>query len=90
MARSSTTMKKGQTLNPNGRPPKGYSITETVRAMLDEKPEIKQALAQKVLQKALQGDKDAIRMLWNYMDGMPSQKIEYHKDEPPSINLDTK
>lgn len=63
-------------LNPNGRPKKGHSITETIRAMMDSKPEIKKALGAKILQMAVDGDIQAIKTIWNYLDGMPLQKSE--------------
>lgn len=66
-----------ENINRNGRPPKGHSITETIKAMMDEKPEIKKALGGKILKMALEdGDMAAIRLLWNYIDGMPVQKNE--------------
>ncbi len=68
-----TPFKPGQSGNPKGRPPKGYSITETFREMLKAQPDIKQALATKVLQAAIKGDLAAIKLLWQYMDGMPPQ-----------------
>jgi hypothetical protein len=68
--------KKGQSGNPNGRPPKGYSITDTIRSMMDKNPAIKESLAEKILEKALIGDKDAIKLIWNYIDGMPVQKVQ--------------
>lgn len=81
--------KPGQTGNPNGRPPKGHSITETIRAMMDEKPEIKKALGAKILKMALdEGDMAAIRLLWNYLDGMPVQVNELMgKDGEPIQGL---
>ena len=75
MPKVSTSYKPGQSGNPKGRPKKGYSITETVKSMLNAKPEIKQALANKVLEKALKGDIAAQKMIWQYMDGMPQQDI---------------
>lgn len=72
--------KEGQSGNPKGRPPKGHSITETIRAMMDERPEIKKALAAKVLQMASEGDITAMKTIWNYLDGMPTQKQEITAD----------
>ncbi len=75
MARSSTTMKPGETRNPNGRPPKGYSITEWFKQMLNSKPEVKDAIGKSIMKKALEGDTAAQKMVWQYMDGMPKQDI---------------
>lgn len=79
-------MKPGETRNPNGRPRKGYSITETMRAMMTERPEVKQALGNKILEAALKGDLAAIKLIWNYMDGMPLQTTDLTvKDKPIPI-----
>lgn len=73
---------KGKSGNPNGRPPKGHSITETIREMMDEKPEIKRALGAKILEMAMKGDITAMKTIWNYMDGMPIQKNETELSGP--------
>ena len=59
-------------INKKGRPPKGHSITETIKSMMDEKPEIKKALAGKALEMALGGDITAIKTIWGYLDGVPN------------------
>jgi len=66
----------GESGNPAGRPKKGHSITEVIRSLFDEKPELKKALAAKILQAALDGDITAQKTIWNYMDGMPLQRNE--------------
>jgi len=76
MPKVSTSWKKGQSGNPNGRPKKGYSITEWFREMLDSKPEVKDAIGKSIMKKALEGDTAAQKMVWQYMDGMPSQNLE--------------
>lgn len=63
-------------INTKGRPPKGYSITEMMREMLDSKPEVKEAIGKVIAKKALEGDITAIKTLWQYMDGMPQQKVD--------------
>lgn len=82
-----TAWKEGKSGNPNGRPPKGYSITETVKAMLNEKPEIKKALATKVMEMSMKGDVTAMKMLWNYMDGMPLQQVDQKTDGKLEITI---
>lgn len=77
MPKVSTSFKPGQSGNPNGRPPKGHSITETIKAMMTEKPEIKKALGAKILEMAMKGDITAMKTLWNYIDGMPKQGLEF-------------
>lgn len=77
--------KRGAAANPNGRPKKGYSITETIRSMLTARPEIKQELGNKILEMALKGDITAIKTLWQYMDGMPKQGLELAGPEGKSL-----
>lgn len=74
--KTSTSFKPGQTGNSNGRPKKEHSITQTIRDMMDEKPEIKRALSSKILEMAMKGDITAMKTLWNYMDGMPQQGMD--------------
>ena len=73
MPKVSTSFKPGETGNPNGRPKKEHSITQTIRDMMDEKPEIKKALSAKILEMAMKGDITAMKTIWQYMDGMPIQ-----------------
>lgn len=65
-----------ENINRNGRPTKGHSITETIRAMMDEKPEIKRKLAEKIFQSALSGDVTAIKLIWSYLDGLPKASTD--------------
>lgn len=83
-----TSWKPGQTGNPNGRPPKGYSITETVREMMTKKPATKKALGTKILEMALQGDISAIKTIWSYMDGTPVQSNIISGDEKNPVRID--
>lgn len=83
-----TSWKPGQTGNPHGRPPKGYSITETIRYMMAKKPAIKKALGTKILEMALKGDITAIKTIWQYMDGMPVQSNILLGDEKNPVRVD--
>ena len=67
---------KGQSGNPNGRPTKEHSVTDTVKAMMEADPSLKQELVEKVLSMALAGDIKAITLLWHYLDGQPTQRVE--------------
>ena len=76
MGKNKTSFKKGNNANPKGRPKKGYSITEMMKEMLDSEPDLKKAIGQQIAKKALQGDQSAVRMLWNYMDGLPRESLD--------------
>jgi len=75
----------GESGNPNGRPPKEISLTELAKQYLrkeltnekDEKKLLKEIFIEKVFNMAIAGDISAIKLLFNYVEGMPSQSIKY-------------
>ena len=76
-----TRFKKGRSGNPGGRP-RALSITALVRAEL-AKPTVAgstvtkaQVIAQKIVNMAESGSPIFTRMIWEYMDGKPDQKLE--------------
>lgn len=83
MAKTRTSFKKGEVHNPDGRPPKGYSITEWFQNMLKSSPEVKDAIGKSITKKALEGDTAAQKLVWNYMDGMPKQNLDVTSDGKP-------
>lgn len=76
MSNKDTQFKPGESGNPNGRPPKGYSITEWFKNMLNSNPDVRDAMGKSIIKKALEGDTAAQKMVWQYMDGMPKQAVE--------------
>lgn len=83
MAISLTSYKPGESGNLNGRPKKGYSITEIFQEMFTEDPNIKKQLAKKIINKALDGDMVACKLIWGYMDGLPHQNTSITAYIPP-------
>jgi hypothetical protein len=75
------TFAKGVSGNPNGRP-KGISITEMVKAALEEvEPKSgktwKVVVVEKILTKATnEGDTNLLKAIWAYIDGMPVQSTD--------------
>jgi hypothetical protein len=65
----------GESGNPNGRPKKGYSISEMMKEMLGNKPDVKESIGSVIVAKAMEGDMQAIKLVWEYMDGKPKQAI---------------
>lgn len=68
--------KPGESGNPLGRPKKEFSLTDGMREFLSEKDpdkklERKQILIEKTFSMAQRGDISAIKLLWNYLEGMP-------------------
>lgn len=80
--------KKGQSGNPKGGPDKDQSITFLMRKYLQNIPEgqkktAKQAFVEKAYAKAVkQGDITAIKLIWNYMDGVPKGETQ-----APTVNI---
>jgi hypothetical protein len=92
--------KKGVSPNPAGRP-KGirtvWSLTSCVRDKLEECPKGQEKtylyyLLEAIFEKAIiKKDEKTIRMIWNYIDGMPRQQVDLLNDggkfEQPIINI---
>lgn len=89
MSNKATQFKLGQSGNPDGRPKKGYSITEMMKEMLASKPEIKKKIGEQIAKKALQGDVTATKMLWGYMDGQPKEQLDIDNKIQIKIVADT-
>ena len=82
--------KPGESGNPAGRPPKGYSITEMMKDLLSKKirgkaggmVDPREAIAISIIDKALRGDTAAQKLIWQYMDGMP---VQPNVELPPDV-----
>lgn len=77
--------KTGADANPNGRPKKGYSITDSFRSMFKADPEKKAELVQAIFKHAKRGDATAIKLVWNYMDGTPIQNVKSEVDTKVTV-----
>ncbi len=69
---------KGVSGNPKGRPLKGQTIADCVREYLDELDSEtglsrKEKLVKKIVDRALNGDISATKLVWAYVDGLPRQ-----------------
>lgn len=82
-----TKFKKGKSGNPKGRPKKENSLTDILRSKMDDKTEITikgkkcilpvgEAIAEKLIQKTLNGNLKAIELIVNRLEGKPLQAIE--------------
>jgi hypothetical protein len=72
---------KGKSGNPNGRPPKGYTLTDLMTKAMD-----KRRFVDILLQLAYGGDIRAIELVLRYVDGPP--KGEGPSDtNTPQINI---
>lgn len=91
--------KKGQSGNPKGRPPTGTPITDEIRKLLElQDVEIKQgkrkikitrreAIAQVIVRKCINGEPQALKLLVSYIDGMPIQKLEHTGEDGGAIEV---
>jgi len=75
-----TAFKPGVSGNPKGRPKKDLAISDILRNIANEVgedgKEKKQAMLEKVINKALEGDKWAIEFYADRTEGKPKQSIE--------------
>jgi len=76
--------KNDPNINRDGRPKKGITITDIMQEYLkgdyavgEKKIKRIQLFVAKAFNMAMKGDVGAIRLIWNYVDGMPVQKLEH-------------
>jgi hypothetical protein len=62
-----------ENINREGRPKKGMALTDLMREMMDETPQIKKAIMAKLMQMAAEGDIAAIREVLDRTEGKPIQ-----------------
>ena len=88
MPSEDTQWKKGQSGNPKGRPKGSLSLTAILKEKLEKIPKgeklaYKDLFIEKLLDKALvDGDFQSLKIIMNYVDGMPLQKIGGDKENP--------
>lgn len=77
--------KPGASGNPDGKTPGTKNLTTRIRAGLlrmgakdaqGNPLPVEEALAQKIIKMALDGDRKMIELIWNYLDGKPPQNID--------------
>ena len=77
----------GHSLNPAGRPKGTLSITSMIKAKLQEIPAGQQEsyaelLIKRILKEAIdKGDARMVKQIWNYIDGMPNQKLTIDSEQ---------
>ena len=87
------TFVKGESGNPNGRPKKGHSLSDLLLSALAEKgqkgiPKRKE-LMQVLLDMALAGDLDAIKVVLDRSDGKVLEKHQHTGSEGGPIEVKT-
>lgn len=65
-----------ENINREGRPKKEYAFTDTLLDILKEKPELKRALIVKLIELASKGDLQAIKELWDRLEGRAPQPVK--------------
>lgn len=97
-------IKKGQILNPNGRPKGSLNMSTMIKKMLDEyvdvidksgkvvKKSYKSIIIKKLLGKATSGDLRAVEILLERTEGKAMQQIEHssNPEAPLAININVK
>ena len=80
--------KPGQSGNPNGRPKRNNTISEEMRKILRRRVNGKthrRLIAEKLVEMAVAGELAAIKLLMNYIDGKPVQRVETSGPEQGAI-----
>jgi len=82
----------GAKANPNGRPPKDWTMTAMYKQAAEEAdatgvPKYK-IVARKLLELAQNGDMQAIKELGNRLDGMPQQNLTLSGDESKPLYVE--
>lgn len=78
--------KPGESGNPNGRPKGSRNFTTKVRDALEKMADGKtytyeEALIKTILKRAIvDGNDRMLRLIWNYLDGMPAQEHKVEAD----------
>jgi len=86
------TWAKGQSGNPNGRPRRGQTLTEVLRRKLLEKgpdgrPNV-EAINDEVLALALSGERWAIELCFDRLEGRPAQALELSGNERRPLRIE--
>lgn len=79
------TFKKGVTGNPAGRPKGRKNFTTKVREAMEKigdelNTDVELQLGKVITKKALEGDHQMIKLVWEYFDGKPQQFIDHTTD----------
>ena len=83
MPKEDTQFKPGQSGNPAGKKPGTKSFTTKVKEALEKIAEgqnytYEEAFIKSIMKKAIvDGDASTQRLIWNYLDGMPMQKMQH-------------
>lgn len=71
----------GNTANPYGKPPGTLSLVSLLKKHLEEVPDGEkrsraQAFIEKTLNQAMKGDPANAKLVWQYIEGLPQQKVD--------------
>lgn len=91
--------KPGQSGNPDGRPPGSISVVTVIKQILQEKAkttdgkerERLETLARNIVHMAInQQDKDMIKLIVGYIDGLPKSSVDFTSGGKPIPLLEIK
>lgn len=71
----------GNTANPHGRPPGTLSLVSLLKKHLEEIPDGEkrsraEIFIQKTLTQAMKGDPANAKLVWQYIEGLPQQRVD--------------
>ena len=72
----------GKSGNPNGRPKKGTALTDILKERLDATE-----LADKLIAKANEGDIQAMKYIYDRIDGRPRESVDIDSRSDVNMNM---
>ena len=89
--------KKGQSGNPGGRPKSAVSVTAHIRAKLAKYAKLPDgrrvkridALAEKIIEQALAGDTQMIKLVWERVDGKVADRLKIEDRNNRGVHAST-
>ena len=84
---------KGKSGNPDGRPPKGSAVADVLNDLLTRevlntsrnKVQVIEAICEKLIDLAMEGDLKAINILLDRVDGKPRQQVAIEQSSPEPL-----
>lgn len=87
------TYKPGFSGNPGGRPLGSLSLVNIIKTELEketgeiDKKSQAHRIVEKMIEKAMGGDEKVFKIIMNYIEGMPLQRVETIPPAPSQLNL---
>lgn len=93
MVRNSTSWRPGTSGNPKGAPKRGWTWSDELQKALEKTSKsgvpLKTLVAESLVNQALNGNSQAIKIIFNRMDGLPIYQTPSVNNDPLVVVLDS-